>query len=146
MCSQFCSHVMEIGSVRFWFRRGDISIACKDGSSPSCETILIAFNKCKGELVPHVFDNVAKATVAIDTFPVIQKVIVPSPSAGAVQVMSHIRSDAAAEAEVCVNDSRSPCQLSPPVPPSSPLETLIENPAEYCPPAAGPPMMWSWNS
>ena len=69
MCSQLCSHVMEIGSVRFWFRRGDISITCKDGSSPSCETVLVAFNKRKGELVPHVFDNVAKATVTIDAVP-----------------------------------------------------------------------------
>ena len=78
--------------------------------------------------------------------PVIQNVTVPSPSAGAVQVMSHIRSDSAAEADVCVSDCISPCQLSAPVPPSSPLETRIENPAEYWPPAAGPPMMWSWSS
>ena len=66
MRSKFCSHVVQVSAVRFRFWRCNVSVACKDRSCSTSKTILISFDESKGELVPHVFDNVTESSVTVD--------------------------------------------------------------------------------
>ena len=64
VCSEFCSHVVEVDAVVAWFRRADVAVAGEEGPGAKSIGRIVAFREGEEELIPLVFN--ARELVAVD--------------------------------------------------------------------------------